>query len=292
MRDARGDMRSDVAPEPMLRCGAYRLPLTRPLLMGIVNLTPDSFSGDGLASDVSAAVAQARRQIDAGADLLDIGAESSRPGAAPTSEDEELRRLLPVLEALGDCSLPLSVDTYKPAVMRAALANGASMINDIYALRMPGAMAAVAASGCAICLMHMQGVPSTMQTQAAYADVVAEVQAFLSTRVSAALTAGVARDRLLLDPGFGFGKTLQHNLELLGRFDELSVDQLPLLAGISRKSMLGTITGRPVTQRLAGSLAAAVLAAQRGARVLRVHDVAETRDALAVWQAVDAAGVA
>jgi dihydropteroate synthase len=285
-------MRSEVAPEPMLRCGAFRLPLTRPLLMGIVNLTPDSFSGDGLDRNISAAVAQARRQIDAGADLLDIGAESSRPGAAPTSEGEELRRLLPVLEALGDCSVPLSVDTYKPAVMRAALANGASMINDIYALRMPGAMAAVADSGCAVCLMHMQGAPLTMQAQAAYADVVAEVQAFLRKRVSAALAAGVASDRLLLDPGFGFGKTLQHNIELLRRFDELSIDNLPLLAGISRKSMLGTITGRPVAQRLAGSLAGAVLAAQRGARILRVHDVTETRDALAVWQAVNAGCVA
>lgn len=260
--------------------------------MGIVNLTPDSFSGDGLDRNISAAVAQARQQIDAGADLLDIGAESSRPGAAPTSEDEELRRLLPVLEALGDCSVPLSVDTYKPAVMRAALANGASMINDIYALRMPGAIAAVADSGCAVCLMHMQGTPLTMQAQAAYADVVAEVQAFMRKRVSAALAAGVASDRLLLDPGFGFGKTLQHNIELLRRFDELSIDDLPLLAGISRKSMLGTITGRPVAQRLAGSLAAAVLAAQRGARILRVHDVAETRDALAVWQAANAGCVA
>jgi dihydropteroate synthase len=276
----------------MLRCGTFQLPLTRPLVMGIVNLTPDSFSGDGLASNTSEAVARARQQIDAGADLLDIGAESSRPGAAPTSEEEEVRRLLPVLEALGDCTLPISVDTYKPAVMRVALANGASMINDIFALRMPGAMAAVADSDCAVCLMHMQGAPLTMQEQPAYADVVAEVQAFLRTRVSAALAAGISRDRLLLDPGFGFGKTLQHNLDLLCRFDELSIDKLPLLAGISRKSMLGAITGRPVAQRLAGSLAAALLAAQRGASILRVHDVSETRDALAVWQAVNATEVA
>jgi dihydropteroate synthase len=272
----------------MLRCGAFQLPLSRPLLMGIVNLTPDSFSGDGLASNIGEAVAQARRQIDAGADLLDLGAESSRPGATPTAENEELRRLLPVLEALRDCGVPISVDTYKPTVMRAALANGASMINDIYALRKPGAMAAVADSNCAVCLMHMQGAPLTMQEQPAYCDVVAEVQGFLRTRVSAALAAGITRDRLLLDPGFCFGKTLQHNLELLRRFAELSLDGLPLLAGVSRKSMLGTITGRPVEQRLAGSLAAAVLAAQRGARILRVHDVAETRDALAVWQAIGA----
>ena len=272
----------------MLRCGIFQLPLSRPLLMGIVNLTPDSFSGDGLASNIGEAVAQARRQIDAGADLLDLGAESSRPGATPTAENEELRRLLPVLEALRDCGVPISVDTYKPTVMRAALANGASMINDIYALRKPGAMAVVADSNCAVCLMHMQGTPLTMQEQPAYGDIVAEVQGFLRTRVSAALAAGITRDRLLLDPGFGFGKTLQHNLELLRRFAELSLDGLPLLAGVSRKSMLGTITGRPVEQRLAGSLAAAVLAAQRGARILRVHDVAETRDALAVWQAIGA----
>lgn len=272
----------------MLRCGAFQLPLSRPLLMGIVNLTPDSFSGDGLASNIGEAVAQARQQIDAGADLLDLGAESSRPGATPTAENEELRRLLPVLEALRDCGVPISVDTYKPTVMRAALANGASMINDIYALRKPGAMAAVADSNCAVCLMHMQGAPLTMQEQPAYCDVVAEVQGFLRTRVSAALAAGITRDRLLLDPGLCFGKTLQHNLDLLRRFAELSLDGLPLLAGVSRKSMLGTITGRPVEQRLAGSLAAALLAAQRGARILRVHDVAETRDALAVWQAIGA----
>ncbi|MQM34145.1 dihydropteroate synthase [Accumulibacter sp.] len=272
----------------MLRCGIFQLPLSRPLLMGIVNLTPDSFSGDGLASNIGEAVAQARRQIDAGADLLDLGAESSRPGATPTAENEELRRLLPVLEALSDCGVPISVDTYKPTVMRAALANGASMINDIYALRKPGAMAVVADSNCAVCLMHMQGTPLTMQEQPAYGDIVAEVQGFLRTRVSAALAAGITRDRLLLDPGLCFGKTLQHNLELLRRFAELSLDGLPLLAGVSRKSMLGTITGRPVEQRLAGSLAAAVLAAQRGARILRVHDVAETRDALAVWQAIGA----
>ena len=256
--------------------------------MGIVNLTPDSFSGDGMVSDTATAIAHARRQIEAGADLLDIGAESSRPGAVPTAEDEELRRLLPVLAALGDCGVPISVDTYKPAVMRAALANGASMINDIYALRMPGALAAVADSDCAICLMHMQGAPLTMQDQPLYADVASEVRAFLHSRVGAARAAGIASDRLLLDPGFGFGKTLEHNLALLRRFSDLSFEGLPLLAGVSRKSMLGAITARPVGQRLAASLAAALLAAQRGARILRVHDVAETRDVLAVWRAVGA----
>jgi dihydropteroate synthase len=270
----------------MLHCGKFKLSLDRPLLMGIVNLTPDSFSGDGLASDTARAIAYARKQIDAGADVLDIGAESSRPGAIPASLEEELARLLPVLEALADCGVPVSVDTYKPEVMRAAIAYGAAMINDIYALRMPGAVAAVAGSDCAVCLMHMQGEPLTMQQSPVYDDVLVEVRDFLGERVAAAVAGGIAHDRLVLDPGFGFGKTLAHNLELLRRLAEVSSDGLPLLAGISRKSMLGAITGRSVEQRLSSSLAAALLAAQRGARILRVHDVAETRDVLAVWQAL------
>jgi dihydropteroate synthase len=273
-----------------LLCGKFELTLDRPLIMGIVNLTPDSFSGDGLASSSERAIAHARAQIAAGADLLDLGAESSRPGAIPTSLEDELRRLLPVLEALSDCGLPISVDTYKPEVMRAALAAGASMINDIYALRMPGALEAVAGSDCAVCLMHMQGEPLTMQQQPAYANVVAEVGAFLRERVVAAEAAGVARERLVLDPGFGFGKALEHNLALLRHLPETSVDGLPVLAGLSRKSMLGAITGREVHDRLAGSLAAAVMALEGGARILRVHDVAATRDALAVWSATRAAG--
>lgn len=272
----------------MLQCGKFELSLDRPLLMGIVNLTPDSFSGDGLASDSARAIAQAWRQIEAGADLLDLGAESSRPGAIPASLDDELARLLPVLDALADCGVPISVDTYKPEVMRAALARGASMINDIFALRMAGALEAVAASDCGVCLMHMQGEPLTMQQGPCYGDVVAEVRDFLSGRVHEAESAGIAAERLVLDPGFGFGKTLEHNLELLRRFNAVSSDGLPLLAGISRKSMLGAITGRPVKQRLSASVTAALLAAQRGARILRVHDVAETRDAIAVWQAVEA----
>jgi dihydropteroate synthase len=273
-----------------LHCGKFELSLDRPLIMGIVNLTPDSFSGDGLASSSERAIAHARAQIAAGADLLDLGAESSRPGAIPTSLEDELCRLLPVLEALSDCGLPISVDTYKPEVMRAALAAGASMINDIYALRMPGALEAVAGSDCAVCLMHMQGEPLTMQQQPAYANVVAEVGAFLRERVVAAEAAGVARERLVLDPGFGFGKALEHNLALLRHLPETSVDGLPVLAGLSRKSMLGAITGREVHDRLAGSLAAAVMALEGGARILRVHDVAATRDALAVWSATRAAG--
>jgi dihydropteroate synthase len=273
-----------------LHYGNFELSLDRPLIMGIVNLTPDSFSGDGLASSSERAISHARAQIAAGADMLDLGAESSRPGAIPTSLEDELRRLLPVLEALSDCGLPISVDTYKPEVMRAALAAGASMINDIYALRMPGALEAVTGSDCAVCLMHMQGEPLTMQQQPEYANVVAEVGAFLHERVAVLEAAGVARGRLVLDPGFGFGKALEHNLALLRHLPETSVDGLPVLAGLSRKSMLGAITGRPVNDRLAGSLAAAVMALEGGARILRVHDVAATRDALAVWSATRAAG--
>ena len=254
--------------------------------MGIVNLTPDSFSGDGLANDTARAIAHAQYQIEAGADLLDLGAESSRPGATPTSLDDELARLLPVLDALEDCGVPISVDTYKPDVMRAAIAHGASMINDIYALRMPGALEVVAGSDCAVCLMHMQGEPLTMQQSPVYADVVSEVHHFLCNRVTAAIAGGITRNRLVLDPGFGFGKSLEHNLQLLRHFEKVAGNGLPLLAGISRKSMLGTITDRPVEQRLPASLAAALLAAQRGAHILRVHDVAETRDVLAVWHAV------
>lgn len=271
----------------MLRCAGFSLSLDRPLIMGIVNLTPDSFSGDGLANDTASAIAHAKRQIEAGADLLDIGAESSRPGCQPVSLEDELARLLPVLKALSDCGVPVSVDTYKPEVMRAALAAGASMINDIYALRMPGALKAVADSDCAVCLMHMQGEPLTMQQAPVYGDVVGEVRDFLAERVIAARAAGIADDRLVLDPGFGFGKTLAHNLELLRRQPELAVEGLPLLAGLSRKSMLGMMTGREVNARVPASITAALLAAQRGARILRVHDVAETRDALVVWQALE-----
>jgi len=272
----------------MLRCGKYRLSLERPLIMGIVNLTPDSFSGDGLASDTTRAIAHARQQIEAGANMIDLGAESSRPGAIPASLEEEMERLLPVLDGLADCAVPISVDTYKPEVMRAAIAHGASMINDIFALRRPGALESVVESDCAVCLMHMQGEPLTMQQSPDYADVVTDVRAFLCDRVAAATQAGISLDRLVLDPGFGFGKTLDHNLALLRRLEATTCEELPILAGMSRKSMLGAITGRPVGDRLAASVAAALIAAMRGARILRVHDVAETRDALSVWQAVEA----
>ena len=262
--------------------------LERPLIMGIVNLTPDSFSGDGLGAHTERAIEHARRQIAAGADIIDLGAESSRPGAIPASLDAELERLMPVLEALADCPVPISVDTYKPEVMQAALARGASLINDIFALRHPGALEAVRGSDCAICLMHMQGEPLSMQRAPVYADVVRETREFLAERVATATAAGIARERLILDPGFGFGKSLEHNFTLLSRLDETACDGLPILAGMSRKSMLGAVTGRPVNERLGASVAAALIAAQRGARILRVHDVAETRDALCVANRVNA----
>lgn len=268
-----------------LHCGKFQLSLDRPLVMGIVNMTPDSFSGDGVGGSAERAIRHAKAQLAAGADLLDLGAESSRPGAQPASLDEELRRLLPVLEALAGCGVPLSIDTYKPEVMRAAIAAGASMINDIYALRMPGAVDAVAESDCGICLMHMQGEPLTMQQSPVYDDVVGEVRHFLAERLAATDAAGIARDRIVLDPGFGFGKTLEHNLALLRHLPAAGVRDLPLLAGLSRKSMLGQITGRAVDERLPASLAAALLALEGGARILRVHDVAATRDAVAVWSA-------
>lgn len=251
--------------------------------MGIVNLTPDSFSGDGVGSDIAAALAHAEAQRDAGADLLDLGAESTRPGASPVSVEVELARLLPVLAVVREWGLPVSVDTHKPEVMRAVIAAGAAMINDIAALRTPGAMEAVAASDAGICLMHMQGEPRTMQTDPHYADVVGEVCDFLAMRVAACEAAGIARERLLIDPGFGFGKTLEHNYTLLRElrhFDDVGV---PVLAGLSRKSMLGVVTGRPNgAERMPASVAAALLAVERGARIVRVHDVAATRDALAV----------
>ena len=270
-----------------LACAGYRLALDRPRLMGVVNLSADSFSGDGCAGDASRAVERGLQLVEEGADILDLGAESSRPGAMPVSAEEELNRLLPVLEGLRGCGVPISVDTTKPQVMRAASRAGASMINDIRALEEPGAMEAAASSTVALCLMHMQGQPATMQLQPRYDDVVQQVFDYLSRRVAAAMAAGVARERLLVDPGFGFGKTLAHNLSLLRHLDRFAALGVPLLVGLSRKSMLGAITGQPVGERLAASVAAAMLAAQRGAAILRVHDVAATRDALAVWHALE-----
>lgn len=252
--------------------------------MGVVNITPDSFSDGGRFLDPEAAASHARRLAEEGADLVDLGAESTRPGSAPVSEDEELSRLLPVLREL-DLKIPVSVDTRRPRVMKAVLEAGASMINDIEALGAPGAIEAVTASGCAVCLMHKKGDPATMQHDPQYADVVGEVKDFLRERVAAARAGGIAAERIVVDPGFGFGKTAQHNMTLLkglARFADLGV---PLLAGLSRKSTLGRLTGRPVGERLAASLATALLALQGGARILRVHDVRETRDVVRVWEA-------
>jgi len=254
--------------------------------MGVLNVTPDSFSDGGRFLEPAAAIAHARQMMEEGADLIDVGAESSRPGAAAVvSADEELRRLLPVLQGLRD--LPLSVDTAKPEVMRVALAEGAAMINDINALRAPGALAAVAAGDAAVCLMHMQGSPATMQLDPRYADVVAEVKAFLRERIESVRAAGIAPERVVIDPGFGFGKTLEHNLALLRHLREFAALGVPVLSGWSRKGSLRRITGRPAADRLAPSIAAALIAAQNGASILRVHDVAATRDALAVLKAVE-----
>ncbi len=266
-----------------LHCGRHRLPLSRPLIMGIINATPDSFSGDGLALDVGRALAQARAFVEDGADILDIGGESTRPGATPVGADEEIRRVVPLIDALRELGVPLSIDSFKPQVMRAALDAGATLINDINALRAPGALELAAASDAAVCLMHMQGTPQTMQENPAYHDVVAEVGAFLGERSQACRAAGIARERIVIDPGFGFGKTPEHNLQLLQRLDRLAAGGYPVLVGLSRKSLLGTLTGRKVSERVAASLGAAIAAVARGAAIVRVHDVAATRDALAVW---------
>jgi dihydropteroate synthase len=255
----------------------------RTLIMGVVNVTPDSFSDGGRFLEAGAAVAHARKLIEEGADIIDVGGESTRPGAAPIDERQELGRILPVLEALQD--IPVSADTRRPGVMRAALAAGASMVNDIEALGAPGALDAVAGSDCAVCLMHKKGDPATMQQAPHYANVVAEVRDFLAGRIAACEQAGIARERIVADPGFGFGKTVDHNLALLRHLPDLAGLGVPLLAGWSRKSSLGTLTGREVGDRLAASLAAALLALLGGARILRVHDVKETRDLVLVWQA-------
>jgi len=269
-----------------LRCGRFKLSLERPLIMGVVNVTPDSFSDGGLHADSRAAIAHARRLIEEGADLVDLGGESTRPGAAPVSLEEERRRVLPVLEALAGGAVPVSVDTRKPALMREAIAAGASMVNDVTALSSPGALEALAGTTVAVCLMHMQGEPGTMQVKPSYGDVVREVRDYLAARVAAAQAAGIARERIVADPGFGFGKTLEHNLELLRALGEFQGLEVALLAGLSRKAMLGVLTGREPRDRVHASVAAALVAVQNGAHIVRVHDVAATRDALAVWNAV------
>ena len=270
-----------------LDCNGRTLDLSQPRVMGILNVTPDSFSDGGRFLAREAALDQARVMAAAGAAIIDVGGESTRPGAEPVSEAEELERVIPVIEALRrEIELPISVDTSKPAVMREAVRAGAGLINDVNALRAPGALEAAAEAGVPVCLMHMQGEPRTMQRDPRYQDVVAEVRDFLADRIAACEAAGIPAKRLLVDPGFGFGKTLEHNLTLLRRLHELTSLGRPLLVGLSRKSMLGALTGRPVEARQAASLAAAVLAAERGAAIIRVHDVAETVDALAVTRAV------
>ena len=277
------------APKPTLDCRGRLLILDRPRIMGVLNVTPDSFSDGGQWDDTGAAIARGLDLIDAGADVIDVGGESTRPGATPVDVEEELRRVIPVIEALAArTQAPISIDTSKPEVMRAAVAAGAGLINDVRALRQPGAIEAAAESGAAICLMHMQGEPGNMQQAPSYDDVCAEVQRFLTDRILACQFAGIDKKRIVVDPGFGFGKNLQHNLELLARLDSFKVLGCPILAGLSRKRMIATLTGREaMDQRTVGSVAAALIAVQRGAAIVRVHDVAATRDALSVWQAVD-----
>jgi dihydropteroate synthase len=275
---------------PQLDCAGRVLRLDRPRVMGIVNVTPDSFSDGGAHDNTEAAVAHGLQLVAEGADLLDIGGESTRPGAAPVPLEEELRRVVPVIEQLArQTQVPISIDTFKPEVMRAAVGAGAGMINDIHALRQDGALAAAAELGVPVVLMHMQGEPGSMQDTPHYDDVVAEVHRFLVDRMFSAEMAGIAKKNLVIDPGFGFGKTTDHNMILLARsarFLELGV---PMLAGLSRKRSIGELTGREAPrERVAGSVAAHLIAAQRGATILRVHDVAATVDALKVWAAVDA----
>jgi dihydropteroate synthase len=269
-----------------LHSGNFKLSLARPLIMGVLNVTPDSFSDGGEFIELKQSLMHARQLIAEGADMLDIGGESTRPGAAPVALDEERRRVLPVVEALADCGVPLSVDTRKPELMRDAVAAGAAMVNDVYGFRASGAFEAVAKTNAAICIMHMQGEPRTMQQDPQYADVAGEIRDYLAQRVSAAERAGIARERIVIDPGFGFGKTLEHNLTLLRNLRQFRNMGCALLAGLSRKTMLGKITGRDPAGRAYASVAAALLAVQNGAQIVRVHDVTATHDALAVLAAV------
>ncbi|MCC7462876.1 MAG: dihydropteroate synthase [Gammaproteobacteria bacterium] len=272
---------------PRLRCGDEWLDLAQPRVMGVLNVTPDSFSDGGRHADTAAAVARGLELIAEGAAIIDVGGESTRPGAAPVPVEEELRRVIPVIRGLAaQGRVLLSIDTSQPEVMRRAVDAGARLINDVRALQLPGALAAAAASGAGVCLMHMQGEPRTMQQRPEYLDVVNEVKAMLAARVQACSVAGIAAERLCLDPGIGFGKRLPHNLELLRRLPELGVAGRPLLIGLSRKSLLRDLTGRAVAERLAGSVALAAIAVMRGAHIVRAHDVAATYDAVRVAAAV------
>jgi dihydropteroate synthase len=271
-------------------CGRFQFDFTkrfRPIVMGILNATPDSFSDGGRYRTSKDAIAHAERMLASGVDLIDIGGESTRPGAVPVELQEELDRVLPVIEALKDCGVPLSIDTYKAETMRQALIAGVDCVNDIWALRQEGSVEVIASNhNCGVILMHMQRDPLTMQFNPEYQDVVAEVKSFLDQRAQMLMSKGVAKKRIVIDPGFGFGKGLEHNLEMLSKFNLFTELSFPVLAGISRKSMIGRITGKEAGDRIAPSVAAAVMAADRGAKIIRVHDVAETVDALKLWEAV------
>ncbi|MGD9703570.1 MAG: dihydropteroate synthase [Acidimicrobiia bacterium] len=268
------------------QCGEFSLSFDGPRVMGIVNVTPDSFSDGGVHESVDAAVEHAYRLVADGADIIDVGGESTRPGADPVPTELELARAVPVIAALSDIGVPVSIDTVKPEVMVAAIDAGASIVNDVNGLRARGAVEAVSGSGCGVVVMHMQGEPKTMQDAPSYHDVVGEVTTFLTERISAVVSAGVARERIAIDPGIGFGKTFAHNLALIRNLDALTDLGRPVMVGLSRKGLIGTITGRAIAERDAGSIAGALVAAERGARILRVHDVRGTCDALAVWSAI------
>lgn len=281
------DTQLQFQPQLEFSCGKYQLTLNRPHVMGIVNVTPDSFSDGGKFSSTDLAVEHALKLIAEGADILDIGGESTRPGAATVSLDEELKRVIPVIEALSKtCHVPISIDTYKPEVMRQAIAAGADIVNDVRALQELNALEIVAKSKVGVCLMHMQGTPKTMQLEPYYADVVSEVKQFLVDRINATIAHGIEKNRILIDPGFGFGKTRAHNIALIQHLDELNKIGQPLLVGLSRKSVLGSITGGDEGQRLYASIAASVISAMKGAKLLRVHDVKATVDALKVVTAI------
>lgn len=278
---------SDSLPN-IFQCGRYTLPLNRPYVMGIVNVTPDSFSDGGQFSNTDLAVAHALKLVEEGADILDIGGESTRPNAVPVPLEDELNRVIPVIQALqGRVNVPISIDTYKPQVMQAAIAAGADLVNDINALQEVGALDAVKNSAVGICLMHMQGTPQTMQIDPHYEDVVAEVKTFLNHHLQTLLNAGIEKNRILLDPGFGFGKTREHNIRLVKELDQLLDLGQPLLVGLSRKSVLGKLTGGDESQRLHASVAAAVVAAMKGAHFVRVHDVRATVEAMKIVAAVN-----
>ena len=270
----------------MLRCGSQTIDLSRPVVMGVLNVTPDSFSDGGQYREIDAAVSHALRMVEEGAAIIDVGGESTRPGADPVSAEEEIGRVVPVIEKLRrQTDAILSVDTSKPQVIRAAAAAGAGLINDVRALSEEGALEAAVATQCAVCLMHMQGDPRSMQLAPHYDDVVNEVKAFLEQRVNVCRTAGIAVDRIVIDPGFGFGKTLEHNLQLLRHLRQLGTD-LPIMVGLSRKSIVGRLTGRPSGERVYGSVALAMMAVINGARIVRAHDVGATVDALKTVMAV------